>query len=80
MLNKYKLLEKIAEAGYTQRLLAKKMNISKNTLNAKINGKGYFDTKQIDEMCDILQITSDNDKILIFLAHSSQNRDEDKPA
>jgi transcriptional regulator with XRE-family HTH domain len=70
----------MAEAGYTQRKLAKEMHMSKNTLNAKINGRSYFDTKQIDEICDILKITHDNDKILIFLAAPSQNRDSDKSA
>ena len=76
MINKYRLLEKIANAGYTQSSLAKKMNMSKNTLNSTINGKSYFDTKQIDDLCEILGITSDQDKIRIFLASSSQIRDK----
>lgn len=78
MLNKYKLLAKMVESGYTQRSLAKRIGISKNTFNSKVNGKGYFDTKQIEDICDVLNITSGMEKSEIFLAHSSHFRDDKK--
>ena len=75
MINKQKLLAKMVEAGYTQKSLAKAVNMSKNTINAKLNGKGCFNTKQIELICEILNIISGQEKIDIFLANSSQNRD-----
>lgn len=56
----------------TQTRLAKEIKVSKNTLNAKINGKGFFDTKEIDDICNILNITDGNLKANIFLSQSSQ--------
>ena len=44
MPDKNKLLGYMASNGYTQRTLAKQLNVSKNTLNSKINGKSAFDT------------------------------------
>ena len=76
MLNKNRLMGAIARAGFTQRSLANSMGISKNTLNSKINGKGYFDIQQIDLMCEVLGISDDKEKIEIFLSKSSQNRDD----
>lgn len=78
MLNRNKFLSKMVEAGYTQKTLAEKMNISKNTINAKINGKGYFDTKQVVTICEILHIQSSEEKSEIFLFNPSHNRDETK--
>ena len=77
MLNKNRLVGAIAGAGFTQRKLAIKIGISKNTLNKKINGKGYFDTDEIDRICNALNIQSDVDKVEIFLNGTSQNRDEE---
>lgn len=38
-MNIKKLKAALVESGYNQRDLAKEMNMSKNTLNAKLNGK-----------------------------------------
>lgn len=76
MLDKWKFLGRVVEAGFSQRSLAKKIGISKNTLNSKVNGRGCFDTDQIDKICSVLGITSGKEKADIFLADSSQNRDE----
>lgn len=78
MLNKRKFLGKIAEAGYSQRSLAKEIGVSKNTINQKVNGRGCFDTEQIDKICCALGITSGREKAEIFLSESSQNRDAGK--
>lgn len=76
MLDKRKLLGRMASAGYTQRSLAKAVGISKNTINAKINGNSCFDTDQIDRICRVLNITSGLEKVEIFLSLSSQKQDE----
>lgn len=54
------------------------MGVSNNTLNSKINGKGCFDTEQIDKLCVLLDIETPQEKVDIFLHNSSQYRD--KPA
>ena len=76
MLNKNRLMGAIACAGLTQKELAKRIKMSKNTMNSKINGKGYFDTLQIDKICNELGIFDDHEKASIFLGRSSQNRDK----
>ena len=58
---------KIVSAGYTQRSLAPKMNMSANTLCKKINGKAPFDTDEIYHLCDLLHIEDDQEKAYIFL-------------
>lgn len=76
MLNKNKLLGKIAEAGYSQRSLAPELRMSKNTLNGKINGKTPFNINEIDDLCQKLGIISNTEKADIFLYQPSLNRDE----
>lgn len=78
MVNKRLLLSKMAARGENQSTLAAKIGVSKNTFNAKINGKGYFDTQAITDICDILGIIDGAEKADIFLAEPSQNRDETK--
>lgn len=72
-MNTNKLLGVMAEKRISQAQLAKMLGKSKNTINAKINGKGTFDTQEATIICDILGIT---DKVLraeIFLSEASQN-------
>lgn len=63
-----KLKGKIVEAGYTQRTLAVELGMSKNTLNAKVNGKKPFNTIEIERICDKLGIDSGAEKAEIFLS------------
>ena len=58
--------------GFSQRSLAKATGINKNTLNSKINNKGYFNTQEIEKICKVLNLTDDNDKAKIFLWQPSQ--------
>lgn len=67
MVDKNKLMGYIVSNGFTQRSLAKSINVSKNTLNAKINGHSAFDTILIDKICAKLHITDDCEKAKIFL-------------
>lgn len=62
-----KLKGKIVEKGYTQRSLAAALGMSKNTLNAKINGRVPFNTVEIERICKKLDIQSGSEKAEIFL-------------
>ncbi len=68
MLNKNLLKAAIARAGYTQGKLAKEVGMSENTLSAKMSGTSWFDTKQIDDICKVLNITESEEKAQIFLS------------
>ena len=76
MINRSKLMGKIAEAGYSQRSLASALGMSKTTLSNKINGRSFFDTEEVSHLCRELNIVSNQEKIDIFLPALSQNRDE----
>lgn len=76
MLNKNFLLSRMVAKGYNQRSLSVAMNLSKNTLNAKVNGKECLDTEQIDRLCVLLEINTPQEKVDIFLHIPSQFRDE----
>ena len=65
----------IARAGMTQEKLALAIGISQNTLSAKILGRSYFDTDEIDRICEVLSIVSNSEKADIFLASPSRFRD-----
>lgn len=54
--NHSKLLGKIRECGYTQERLAEAINITKATLNAKLNNQFYFTAKEIYAICEVLNI------------------------
>lgn len=76
MIRNNKLLGQMVEVGYTQKSLAKKIGMSKNTLNAKVNGKTSFNTREINLICEVLGIFSNSKKAEIFLTSQSQKRNE----
>jgi transcriptional regulator with XRE-family HTH domain len=60
MSKKYsKLLGRIKECGFTQERLAKAIGKNKSTLSAKLNGQFPFTTKEIDDICKVLDISND---------------------
>lgn len=59
----------------TQEKLALAIGISKNTLSAKILGRSFFDTDEIDRICEVLSIVDNGEKADIFLASPSRFRD-----
>ena len=67
-----KLLGRMAEAGYTQKMLAADLGKSENSISNKINGKSSFTTDEILKICDLLRITADREKAQIFLSKPSQ--------
>ena len=67
-MNVNKLLGLMAEKRISQRKLAQKIGISKNTLNNKLNGKGIIDTIEAIKICEILEITDAKIKEEIFLS------------
>lgn len=66
-MNKWKFTEYMQKAGYTQKTFAKEMDMSKNTLNNKLNGRGCFDTEQVKDICSKLHINDNTTKVEIFL-------------
>lgn len=62
--NHSKLLGRMREFGFTQESLAKSIGINESTLNAKLNGKAFFSTKEIDKICELLNIP--NEEIGIY--------------
>jgi transcriptional regulator with XRE-family HTH domain len=59
-------------AGMSQKDMAQKLKISKNTMSARMRGKGSFDTEQVVMICDILEISDPKEKCEIFLSKTSQ--------
>lgn len=57
--NHSKLLGRMREYGFTQESLAKAIGINESTLNGKLNGKGFFTTKEIDRICELLDIPNE---------------------
>ena len=72
MLNKNLFKSFIVKKGYTQDTLAEALGMTANTLSSRVTGKSCFDTDEIDRICDLLDITDNNDKADIFLASPSQ--------
>lgn len=61
------LRAEMALKGMSQRELAKRANISKSALSAKINGQRPFDTDEAVRVCDVLGIMENAKKVEIFL-------------
>jgi len=78
MLNKNLFKAAMAKAGYTQERLAERIGVSSNTLSSRICGTSPFNTDEIDAICDVLGINRNSDKVDIFLASTSQKREEIK--
>lgn len=76
MVNKRQLLSVAVLNGYTQSALAKTIGIGKNTMCRKLNGYADFTTKEIDAICDVLNITDLSMKAKIFLSGSFPNGNE----
>lgn len=67
MVDTNKLKSEMVRAGFSQNTFAKRLGMSINTLNAKINGKAKISTDEAKSMCDILGINTEKEKVEIFL-------------
>lgn len=72
MVNSQLLNGKIIAAGYTQKTLASKVNMSRSNLNAKINNLLPFNCDEVLLICDAINIVEPEEKVIIFLSKSSQ--------
>ena len=54
--NYAKLLGRIKERGYTQAKIAEKIGRNEGSVSAKLNGKSVFTTREIDAICEALDI------------------------
>ena len=72
IINTNQLKGKIVSAGYNQKVLAEMLGVSKNTLSDKINGKSPMNSVLISELCRILNITDNDERVHIFLPALSQ--------
>ena len=68
MVNINKLKGAMVREGYSQVTLAKRLQMSKNTLNAKLNGRAKITTDEAKEMCEVLNIETESEKVDIFLS------------
>lgn len=71
-MDKIKFKMAILRSGYTQVRLAKELGISKNALSNKVNGHTSITADEAIKMCDILGITSNEEKAQIFLTRTSR--------
>ena len=60
-----KLKGKIAEKGKTQIELAKKLNLSVQSFNAKLNGRAKFDIDEAKKLIEILEIENVKEIFLV---------------
>lgn len=67
MINSQLLKGRIVAAGYTQKTLAKEMNMSENSMSSKINGESSFTLKEVWRLCELLHISAVREKCEIFL-------------
>ena len=70
MIDTAKIKSLIVLNGYTQRTLSEKLNISVNTLNAKINNKISFTVDEANELCKYLNVTNPDEKCTLFFSEA----------
>ena len=67
VMNIQKLKAALVEKGFTQRSLSKEMNVSKNTLNAKINGKTPISIQEATKLAEVLNLSKEEFDTIFFL-------------
>lgn len=77
MLNRNKLIGKMAERGMTQRALAEVLGCAENTLSDKLNGKREFRLDEASRICDVLDIADPGERAAIFLPDRPKNGTEE---
>lgn len=64
--NYSKLLGKLREHGITQGKLAEMLGKNESTISSKLSGKFYFTVEEIDAICELLNIGSEEIGIYFF--------------
>lgn len=57
--NYLKLRGRIKEKGYTQSDVANEIGMTSGTLSDKLNNKATFNTKEVDNICKMLDIPNE---------------------
>lgn len=68
-----KLLGRMKECGYTQEKLAQAIGISKSTLNQKLNNKANFYHPEMQQICELLNITGADVYAIFFTPEVEKN-------
>lgn len=71
-----KLKGKIAEKGKTQIDLAKKLNLSVQSFNAKLNGRAKFDIDEAKKLIEILEIENVKEIFFSWLVPNMKQKKE----
>lgn len=58
----------MAEKGFTQTAIAKRIGMNKNTLSSRMRGRSSFRVDEIDRICSVLDIIDPELKSDIFLS------------
>lgn len=69
MINTKKLKAALVEKSFTQRSLSKEIGISKNTLNAKINGKAPISIEEATKLARVLELSKEDFDAIFFCSN-----------
>ena len=69
MINTNKLKGKIVENGYNLGSFANAINISRQSLRNKLNGASDFRASEIDKICSLLGIKTEEMETYFFIAN-----------
>lgn len=61
-----KLRQKIQSSGYKYKYIADVLGLSYYGLKRKIDNKNFFNTKEVQELCEILKISTDEKEYIFF--------------
>ena len=67
MCDKTLLLAKMRQCQINARQLSRLIGLSGSAFSRRINGKSSFMTDEVEQLCEILSITANAEKIRIFL-------------
>jgi transcriptional regulator with XRE-family HTH domain len=62
----------IVANGFTVQDVADKLGITRNTMYSRLNGKTFFNAKEIIQLCEILNISDASRRSEIFLSKPFQ--------
>lgn len=72
-MNLERLNEKIKEIKIPLTTIAEKIGISRQSLYLKMNGSREFWASEVEKLCDILRLTSDEKALIFFTDEVDKN-------